>query len=175
MTQYFAFRNFKLWRAPLHTRVLLTLFDAMIVVATAIGILMYRVRTGLTPAGTRAWYLGNEATAGPGEEMHFARSFTELLDVTHPHAFEQSFLFFVLCHIFALTNASDRLKIAVYIASFGSVAVDLATPYLIRYVSPAFAPLQVVNGAVMGTALLVLIGVPIYEMWVKREPDGVGK
>ena len=87
MTQYFAFRNFRLWRAPLATRALLTLFDAMIVVATAIGILMYRLRTGLTPGGTVAYYLGNEHTAGPGEEMRFARTLPELLDVTHPHAF----------------------------------------------------------------------------------------
>lgn len=170
MTQYFAFRNFKLWRAPLHTRVLLTLFDVMIVIATAIGILMYRVRTGLTPAGTRAWYLGNEGTAAAGQEMLFPRSFGELLDVTHPHAFEQSFLFFILCHLFALTNVSSRVKIAVYVASFGSVAVDLATPYLIRYVSPAFAPLQIVNGIFMSVVLLVLIAVPLYEMWVYREP-----
>ena len=170
MTQYFAFRQFKLWRAPLHTRVLLTLFDVMMVAATAVGILMYRVRTGLTPAGTVAWYLGNEKTARPGDEMLFARSLTELLDVTHPHAFEQSFLFFILCHIFALTRAPSWFKIVVYITSFGSVAVDLATPYLIRYVSPAFAPLQIVNGAVMGAALCTLLAVPLYEMWVYREP-----
>jgi hypothetical protein len=170
VTQYFAFRNFKLWRAPLPTRVLLTMFNAMMVVATAIGVLMYRVRTGLTPAGTKAWYLGNEATARPGEEMLFARTLPELLDVTHPHAFEESFMFFVLCHIFALTNVRDGWKIAVYVASFASLAVDLATPYLIRYVSPAFAPLQLLNGAVMGTTLLVLLAVPTYEMWLYREP-----
>lgn len=170
MTQYFAFRQFRLWRAPLHTRVLLTLFDLMMVAATAIGIVMYRVRTGLTPGGTRDYYLGNEATAGPGDEMLFARSLKELLDVTHPHAFSQSFLFFVLCHIFALTGASDRAKIAVYVASFGSVAVDLSAPYLIRYVSPAFAPLQIANGILMSVVLLVLIGRPLYEMWLYREP-----
>jgi hypothetical protein len=170
MTQYFAFRNFKLWRAPLHTRVLLTVFDVMIVGATAVGILMWRVRTGLTPAGAQAYYLGNEATAQRGEEMLFARSFKELLDVTHAHAFEQSFLFFILCHIFALTNVSDRWKIAVYIASFGSVVIDLVVPYLIRYVSPAFAPLQIVNSGLMTVALAALLGVPLYEMWVYRGP-----
>lgn len=170
MTQYFAYQRFKLWRAPLHTRVLLTLFDVMIVVATAVGMLMYQVRTGLTTSGAQAYYLGNEGTAGPGDEMLFARSFKELLDVTHDHAFSQPFLFFVLCHIFALTRASDRTKIAVYVASFGSVLVDLASPYLIRYVSPAFAPLQVVNSGVMTLTLLVLLAVPMYEMWLYREP-----
>lgn len=170
MTQYFAYQRFKLWRAPLQTRVLLTLFNSMIVIATAVGMIMYRVRTGLTAAGARDYYLGNEATARPGQEMLFARSFRELLDVTHDHAFSQPFLFFVLCHIFALTRVSDRVKITVYVVSFGSVLVDLASPYLIRYVSPAFAPLQVVNSVVMSLALLTLLVVPTYEMWFYREP-----
>ena len=77
----------------------------------------------------------------------------------------------MLCHLFALTHVSDRVKIAVYVAAFGSVAVDLATPYLIRYVSPAFAPLQVINGAVMGATLLILIAVPLWEMWVYRPAE----
>ncbi|HEU4629186.1 MAG TPA: hypothetical protein VFS08_05550 [Gemmatimonadaceae bacterium] len=170
MTQYFAYQRFKLWRAPLQTRVLLTLFNTMIVLATGVGMLMYQVRTGLTPAGAQAYYLGNEGTAGPGDEMLFARSFKELLDVTHDHAFSQPFLFFVLCHIFALTRVSDRVKIGVYVASFGSVLVDLASPYLIRYVSPAFAPLQIAGSIVMTLALLVLLAVPTYEMWLYREP-----
>jgi hypothetical protein len=171
MTQYFAYQRFKLWRAPLQTRVLLTLFNAMMVVATAIGIVMYRVRTRLTVAGARDWYLGNEATARPGEQLMFARSLNELLDVTHPHAFSQPFLFFILCHIFALTRVADRWKIALYVASFGSVAIDLAAPYLIRYVSPAFAPLQIANSALMTVVLLVLLAVPTYEMWLYREED----
>lgn len=101
--------------------------------------------------------------------MLFARSFRELLDVTHDHAFSQPFLFFVLCHIFALTRVSDRVKIVVYVASFGTVLGDLASPYLIRFVSSRFALSQIVNSAVMTLTLLVLLAVPTYEMWVYRE------
>lgn len=173
MTQYFAYQRFRLWRAPLQTRVLLTLFNATIVLATLVGIVMYRVRTGLSPSGAARYYLGNESAARPGDEMAFARSFKELLDVTHAHAFSQPFLFFVLCHIFALTRVSDRVKIAVYVASFSSIVVDLAVPYLIRFVSPAWAPLQVLNSVVMTAALLVLLWVPTHEMWWYREPPSV--
>ena len=170
MTQYFAYQRFRLWRAPLHTRVLLTLFNATVVLGTAVSILMYRVRTGLTPSGARSYYLGNEATQAPGDEMLFARSFQELLDVTHAHAFSQPFLFFVLCHIFALTRVSDRAKIAVYVASFTSVVIDLGVPYLVRYVSPAFAALQIANSALMTLVLIALLWVPTHEMWLYREP-----
>jgi hypothetical protein len=172
VTQYFAYQRFRLWRAPLPTRVLLTLFNTMIVIATAIGILMYKVRTGLTASGAQSYYLGNEGTGASGDAMQFARSLNELLDVTHDHAFSQPFLFFVLCHIFALTSVSDRIKVAVYTTSFASVLIDLASPYLIRYVSPSFAPLQIVNSVVMTLALLTLLVVPTWEMWFYREqPD----
>jgi hypothetical protein len=173
VTQYFAYQRFRLWRAPLSTRILLTLFNGSIVLATTVGIVMYRVRTGLSPAGARDYYLGNETAAAPGADMQFARSFKELLDVTHDHAFSQPFLFFVLCHIFALTRVSDRLKIAVYVASFASIVTDLGAPYLIRFVSPAWAPLQIVNSVVMTIVLLVLLLVPTYEMWWYREPASV--
>lgn len=171
MTQYFAYQQFKLWRAPLATRVLLTLFNTMMLIATLIGILMYRVRTKLTLLGAEQWYRGNEGNARPGDELIFAKTMKEMLDVTHPHAFSQPFLFFVLCHIFALTRVSDRVKIAVYVCSFLSVAIDLAVPYLIRFVSPAFAPLQIFNYILMTGAILVLFAVPTYEMWIYREPS----
>lgn len=169
MTHYFAYQQFRLWRAPLATRVLLTLFNTMMLGATVIGILMYQVRTRLTVLGAQQWYLGNETGASPGDDLLFARTLKEMLDVTHPHAFSQPFLFFVLCHIFALTRVSDRFKIIVYVASFGSIAIDLAVPYLIRFVSPAFAPLQIANYIVMTAAILVLFAVPTYEMWIYRE------
>lgn len=172
MTQYFAYQKFKLWRAPLPTRVLLSAFNFTVVVATGVGILMYQVRTRLTPDGATTYYLGNEGTARAGQEMQFARSFKELLDVTHAHAFSEPFLFFVLCHIFALTRADDRVKIAVYLASFLSILIDLGAPYLIRFVSPAWAPLQVANSILMSVVLLILLAVPTYEMWWYREPTG---
>lgn len=171
MTQYFAYQQFRLWRAPLATRVLLTLFNVMILVATGIGILMYRVRTRLTVLGAQQWYLGNEGSAKPSDELMFARTTKEMLDVTHPHAFSQIFLFFILCHIFALTRAGDRVKIAVYVASFVSVAIDLAVPYLIRFVSPAFATLQIFNYVLMTASIVTLFAVPMYEMWVYKEPE----
>ena len=172
MTQYFSYQQFKLWRAPLQTRVLLSLFNGTVVLATAVGIVMYRVRTGLTAGGAERYYLGNEGAARPGDEMQFARTLKELLDVTHAHAFSLPFLYFVLCHIFALTRVSARVKIAVYVASFVSIIVDLGVPYLIRFVSPAWAPLQVVNSVAMTVTLLTLLVVPTYEMWWYREPLG---
>lgn len=165
MTQYFAFRGFRLSRASFPTRVLITCFMFMMVVALAIGVANYHIRTGLTVEGTEAWYLGNEEAGAEVDRMLFPKSAIELMDVTHPHLFEESFLFFILCHLFALTRVRARIKTTLYVASFANILVDCAGPWLIRYVSPAFAPVQVVSPITMSFLVLVLIAVPLKEMW----------
>ncbi|MFQ5743833.1 MAG: hypothetical protein ACE5HV_09630 [Acidobacteriota bacterium] len=165
MTQYFAYKGFRLSRADFPTRVLITSFLLMMVLALGLGVLNYRLRTGLTPEGTRQWYRGNEGAGENVDRLLFAKSTTELMDVTHPHLFEESFLFFILCHLFALTRVRSRLKTTIYILSFTSVLVDCAGPWLIRFVSPALAPLQVASPIFMSALVLSLVLVPLKEMW----------
>lgn len=166
MTQYQTYRGFSLRRAAAPTKVMITAFIVTVAVAIAVGVANYRVRTGLVPRGAAAWYRGNEATPAPGQAVLYEKTPLELLDATHPHLFGQAFLFFVLCHLFALAAVSPRLKMTVYVASFASVLVDAASPWLIRYVSPAFGWLQVAGTLVMVTSFLVLVVVPLKEMWL---------
>ena len=44
---------------------------------------------------------------------------------------------------------------------------DLASPWLVRYVAPEFALLQLAGWLVMTASAVVLIWVPLYEMWMK--------
>jgi hypothetical protein len=171
VTQYYTYRGFSLRRAARPTKVMLTAFLLTVSTAIAVGVVNYRVRTGLTPSGAGAWYRGSES-AGLYEKTPL-----ELLDATHPHLFGQAFLFFVLCHLFALTPVSPRVKTTVYLASFASVLVDAGSPWLIRYVSPAFAWLQLLGTLVMVLAFLVLVCVPLKEIWFtppdRRQPREV--
>lgn len=160
MTQYYTYRGFSLRRAALSTKVMITAFVVTTAAAIAVGVVNYRVRTGLTPAGSAAWYRGHEA-AGLYEKTPL-----ELLDATHPHLFGQAFLFFVLCHIFGLTPVRPVFKTAVYTTAFASVLLDAASPWLIRYVSPAFGWLQVAGTVAMVLTFLVLVLVPLKEMWL---------
>ncbi len=169
MTQLLADRSFSLRRAPLSIRVMITAFMMTVAVAVAVGVVNYRLRTGLVPSGSALWYRGGAAAGG---EALFGKTPLELLDATHPHLFGQAFLFFVLCHVFALVPAGERLRITLYIGAFGSVLVDAAAPWLIRYVSPAFALLQVANTWVMVAVFLLLLALPLREMWLPRRRIG---
>ncbi|HEX6941067.1 MAG TPA: hypothetical protein VF158_16740 [Longimicrobiales bacterium] len=169
MTQFYTYRGFSLRRATRPTKVLLTAFLVTAALAVAVGVINYRVRTGLVPSGAATWYLGNEGAVGDDASLLFEKTPLELLDATHPHLFGQAFLFFILCHIFALVPARQRFKMTVYVAAYGSVVVDAAAPWLIRYVSPAFGYLQVAGTAVMTATFLILVLLPLKELWFVRE------
>ncbi len=164
--QYYAYKRFRLDRAPKNTRLLITCFYVMVMLAVGVGVLNYRVRTRLTPTGTAEWYRGNEG-APPDQvtEMRFEKSVREMLDVTHPHLFEETLFIFVLCHLFGLTRVRERRKRAVYLLSFGAVLAEVGMPWAVRFVSPALAPVQIGAVALLATMFTVLIVVPLREMW----------
>jgi len=170
LTQYYAYRRFRLDRAPKNTRVLITCFYVMLSLAVGVGVLNYKVRTGLTAAGSAAWYAGNE-DAPDAAEMLFPKTVRELLDVTHPHLFEETLFVFVLCHLFGLTKVREQRKRWVYYASFGAVLLDTGAPWLVRFLSPAFAPVQVGSTVLLAAMFLILMGKPLHEMWWGYEKE----
>lgn len=173
MTQFYTYRGFSLRRAGLSIKVLITSFLLMVSIAVAIGVVNYRLRTGLGVEGAVAWYRGNEGSAGPSDALLYEKTALELLDATHAHLFGQAFLLFLLAHLFALTPVRSSVKLWAYVAAFLSVAIDTSVPWLIRFVSPSFAPLQPIGLALMiGTFLLFVIA-PLREMWLVREDSAV--
>jgi hypothetical protein len=170
VTQYYSYRRFRLDRAPFNTRLLITCFYAVMLLSVAVGMVNYRVRTRLTPAGTEAWYRGNEDDPA-AKEMLFPKTARELLDVTHPHLFEEGLILFVLCHLFGLTKVRERTKRAVYLVAFSSLLLDTGMPWLTRFVSPAFAPVHVASTAILGSAYLFLIVAPLREMWFAYDKE----
>jgi hypothetical protein len=169
VTQYFSYKKFTLIQAPRHTRVLITAFNAVVFLALLVSLLNYWDKTGMTPAGIKALYRGNEdVDLAPGEAMLFEKTFRELLDATHPHLFGQGVLLFILSHIVALTGLSQRRKIAIYLVSFGAMLFDAALPWLIRYVSAELAPLQIVSILTLTAAFMAQLWFPVREMWFMR-------
>jgi hypothetical protein len=159
VSQFLAYRGFSLRRAATPTKALLTAFNVVVAVAVVVGIAMYQVRTRLTPPGAAAYYGGAD---GP--------SALELLDATHPHLFASAFLLFVLGHLFALTQASERTKTRLALLGFATVVVDAAAPWIVRFLWTPFAAAQVVNTALMAAVILMYLLVPLWEMWLASSP-----
>lgn len=168
MTQFHVYGGFSLHRAGLPIRSLLTAFLVMAGISVGVGAVNYQLRTGLSARGSQAWYRGGLRAGGsearPESELT-AKSPLELMDATHPHLFNQAFLFFVLGHILALCAVRPGLKIAIYLGGFGGVLADTASPWLIRFVDPRFAWFQLAGQAAMALAFAALLFFPLREMW----------
>ncbi len=120
--------------------------------------------TGLSPQGIANHYRGSDATFG--EPM----SFRELAEITHFHLFTMPVVFMILVHVLYLTMASNRLKVLMTWMGFGGVILDLISPWLIRYVSPMFVMTMLGGDILMTVSFLVMMAIPLYEMWVVKQP-----
>jgi len=104
-----------------------------------------------------------------GSELDQAEAFpmtlSQLLEDAHAHAFIEGLILLVLTHLFVATSVKLRMKVGLIVIAFGSHLADLVLPWLIRYVAAGFAWGQLSAWILMVTSALVMIAVPLYEMW----------
>ena len=79
-------------------------------------------------------------------------------------------VFMILVHVLYLTIASNRLKVLMTWMGFGGVMLDLLSPWLIRYVSPAFVVTMLTGDLMMSISFLIMMAIPLYEMWFIGSP-----
>lgn len=139
------------------TRFVYTLFLVFSLVSYAVMIALAADRSGFTAQSAADYY------AGAGE--HYAKTKGELLEVTHFHLFAMPLMLFVQGHLFLMTRWNRRLKFALVWAAFVGAALDLATPWLIVYVSRDFAIAKLISRWLLGPALLAFALVPLWELW----------
>lgn len=58
------------------------------------------------PQAMATYYRGGER----GELIVFPKTFGQLLEVTHAHAFVMAVVFLILAHLFVARSTADRLK-----------------------------------------------------------------
>src|SRR5262245_54736409 len=141
------------------TRFAYTLFLLFCGAAYAVMTALALQRSGLSPSGIAAYYAGDEAA------QRYGKTTGELLEVTHFHLFAMPLLLFVQGHLFLLTRWPLRLKVALVTAGALGIALDLAAPWLIVYVSHGCALLKDVARVLMAAAFTAFAVVPLWEMW----------
>lgn len=156
--------RFRLRDVDRHIRLLYTFFLFLMLVGFVFSFFWAHSMTGLSPQGIADHYRGSDVTYG--EPM----SFRELAEVTHFHLFTMPVVFMILVHVLYLTDTSHAIKVATTWASFGGVALDLLSPWLISYVSPVFVLTMLTGDILMTISFLVMMAIPLYEMWFLKQP-----
>jgi hypothetical protein len=106
-----------------------------------------------------------ESGEGEGEGMAFPKEPIELLEVTHFHAYIEGILLLVLAHLFVAVPLSTGFKRWVMGMAFGSTLMELASPWLIRFVAPQFAFGQMAAWIIMAISYIPLTLAPAYYLF----------
>jgi hypothetical protein len=157
----FATSGYLLRDSRLEVRLAYTGFLLLVLVGMATMAAFQLHHIGPTPSRIAAYYRGGEVAA----QMTFAKTFRELVEVTHFHSFIMGVVYLVLAHLFIATPVRPIVKQGLIVLAFAGLAGDLIAPWLIRYVAASFAYLQVASWLAEWIGFGAFIFVPIGEMW----------
>jgi hypothetical protein len=92
----------------------------------------------------------------------------DLLQTTHFHLFSVPVYLLVAGHLFLLSGLSPKIKTAAISAAIAFTVLHLLAPWLVYFGGAALAWVYPITGAGMLLGFVVLLGVPLYEMWSGR-------
>ncbi len=163
----FAANTYLLRHARLEVRAIYTAFLALVVLGMTTMAVFQFCHIGPTADRIATHYRGGEH----GDTMSFPKTFRELVEVTHFHAFIMAVVYLVLAHLFIATTVPPGLKLAAIVLAFGGLAGDLVSPWLIRYVAGAFAYAQLLAWFAEWIGFGAFVVAPLLEMWGRRSGD----
>jgi len=160
----FGSSSYLLSDARVEVRLVYSGFLLLAVIGMATMALMQWKHIGPTPAAIATYFRGGEREGA----MTFPKTFRELVELTHFHAFIMGVVYLVLAHLVLATSASELVKrIAIVLALAGLVG-DLVGVWLIRYVSGAFAWAQVLFWGAEWVGFSMFVYYPLREMWFRE-------
>ena len=118
-------------------------------------------RVGFTLDRIAMYYRGGELE----QAMTFPKTFAQLLEITHFHTFLMGVIFLILAHLLIATARSPWLKTSLIILACAGSLGDIASYWLIRYVSPVFAVLQLLSWIGMWIGYGGMLVITLWDMW----------
>ena len=154
--------NFKLSEANLSFKVLVSFFLFAVGIGYLFGLIHIYTDVGFSYTGIVSHYRGEGGTPSLPPELAFAK----LIHVNHIHIFGISMLLMLIGSIFTFTELPELAK-AIFVATpFVGMILDFSSFWGLAFVSPIFAAVAMVFGALMAFSFFLIIGRPLYEMWI---------
>ena len=128
------------------------------------NILLYVEKIGFTYTSVVDYYLGSD------EEFRNPISYRGLLEVTHFHLFAFAIALLLVNHLTVFSGLNQRLKLLLITVSFMSGFLDIASGWLIRFVSPEFAYLKVLGFIVFQMSFAILLISSFFALGIYNSP-----
>lgn len=116
------------------------------------NIAMYFSRMDLRPASVVAYYNGSE------EDFRPARSTASMIETAHTHLPMMGIVLLFLTHLAVFAPIPRNAKAGLILATFLSAVLEEGAGFLVRFVSPSFAPLKVAGFLGLQASILFLLG-----------------
>jgi hypothetical protein len=158
----FAKGQFRLRDGPRTLRMIYAGFLLLTLIGLATQIGFQTERIGFRPAAIARYYRGDDT----GLVMVFPKTFGQLLELTHAHAFVMAVVFLILAHLFAGTAVPVAVKTCVLGATFGGLLGDLVGPWLTRYAADGFSWVVLGSWIAEDGGLAVLVAISGWECLV---------
>ena len=155
-------RNFELSEANLSFKVLITFFLIAIAVGYIFGLIHIYTDVGFSYTGVVTHYRGEGGEPSLPPEL----AFSKLIHLHHIHLFSLSMLFILIGAIFTMTELPEFAKAIFVSMPFVGMFLDFTSFWLLAFASPIFAFFAMIFGALMAFSFFLIIGRPLYEMWI---------
>lgn len=157
--QAFSRRGFQLRTATLESKVAYTGFLALVLPGVGSLLALSVGRMGLSARSIAAYYRGGES------ELSFAKPFWQLMETSHFHLFSIPVVLLVLSHLLIATPASARLRLWLTVATYAGAFLEIAGPWAVRYLAPAFAYALIAGWLLLGAGMLAICALTLVSMW----------
>jgi hypothetical protein len=120
---------------------------------------VYFSRMSLRPSSVVAYYNGSEADYRP------PRSFESMLETTHMHLPMMGMVLLFLTHLAIFVPLPKPAKTTLVATTFTSAAFEEGAGWLVRFLSPVWAPLKVIGFVGLQAAILFLLSALALFLW----------
>lgn len=128
--------------------------------------------TRLVPSGIVDHYRGSESTEGA---MHFAKSFSEMLSITHTHLLAMLVIFVLSGVSLALCEGvPEGRKRFLVTEPFVALLVSFSAMWLMRYADPRFSILLALSSGIMAATFYLQSLLVLRELGFRDQPEAPG-
>ncbi len=147
--------QFTLRQAPRRLRLIYAGFLLLVALGVLSQLGFQIARIGTSPRAIATYYRGGESA----EVMVFPKTFGQLLEIAHAHAFVMGIVFLILAHLFAATAVAESVKTIVLAMTFAGLLGDLLAPWLVRYLAAWCAWITLASWAAQGLGNGLIIAI----------------
>jgi hypothetical protein len=130
------------------------------------NLVLYLSKMGLSPESVVTYYNGSE------EEFLPPRTMGSMLEVTHAHLAMMAMVLLLLTHLVIFSPFGKGLKLFFVLATFGAAIASESGGWLVRFVSPSFAPVKIVGFFSLEALLGTLLVVVAWNLWRGSPANG---